>query len=313
MAASYAARGAAAEFARARKRKLRTCPDAPGPARCRPCRMKALRYLRDAAVFAPCYVLLDWVSYIHPLGPFNITPWNPQPALAIAGCCSAGWSHAPVVLATIVLADVLVRDMSPASGVAAAGRRCIAHGGLCGDRAGAAAGRCARSRRSRSLRQLTAFVAVVTGGSALVAAAFVGVLLRVRRRSTPGSAASGWLRFWVGDAVGVLVTAPLLLVVADARRSAASPHSRGRGETLPADARSSLDALADLRRPGGDPSHHFYLLFLPLIWVAIRARHGGAIVAVGRGADRRGARHPPPLAADAARSSSCRRWWRRSR
>ena len=46
--------------------------------------MRLLRYLRDAAVFAPCYLLLDWVSYIHPLGPFNITPWNPQPALAIA-------------------------------------------------------------------------------------------------------------------------------------------------------------------------------------------------------------------------------------
>jgi len=50
--------------------------------------MKLLRYLRDAAVFAPCYLMLDWVSYIHPLGPFNITPWNPQPALAIA----PGWA-----------------------------------------------------------------------------------------------------------------------------------------------------------------------------------------------------------------------------
>jgi len=32
---------------------------------------------------------------------------------------------------------------------------------------------------------------------------------------------------------------------------------------------------------GGDPSHHFYLVFLPLIWIAIRHGLGGAITAVG--------------------------------
>ena len=29
-------------------------------------------------MFAACYVALDWASYIYPLGPFNITPWNPR-------------------------------------------------------------------------------------------------------------------------------------------------------------------------------------------------------------------------------------------
>ena len=48
-----------------------------------PSLMPALRYLRDALVFAPCYVALDWASYIDPVGPFNITPWNPQAGLAI--------------------------------------------------------------------------------------------------------------------------------------------------------------------------------------------------------------------------------------
>ena len=30
------------------------------------------------------FLLLDWVSYIRPLQGLNVTPWNPQPALAIA-------------------------------------------------------------------------------------------------------------------------------------------------------------------------------------------------------------------------------------
>ena len=73
--------------------------------------MKFFRYLRDAAVFAPCYIAFDWASYIDPLGPFNITPWNPQAALAIVWMMLGGLAHIPSVLATILLADVIVRHM----------------------------------------------------------------------------------------------------------------------------------------------------------------------------------------------------------
>ena len=52
--------------------------------------MRIVTFLRDAAVFAPCYVVLDWASYIDPVGPFNITPWNPQPALAVVWMMFAG-------------------------------------------------------------------------------------------------------------------------------------------------------------------------------------------------------------------------------
>ena len=38
----------------------------------------------DALGYVAAYLLLDWASYIRPLQGLNITPWNPQPALAIA-------------------------------------------------------------------------------------------------------------------------------------------------------------------------------------------------------------------------------------
>ena len=59
--------------------------------------MKTLRYFRDAIVFAPCYIALDWASYVYPLGPFNITPWNPQPALAIVWMLLGGVRYVPAV------------------------------------------------------------------------------------------------------------------------------------------------------------------------------------------------------------------------
>src|SRR5688572_32895831 len=71
----------------------------------------AARYLRDAAIFAPFYLALDWASYIEPLGSFNITPWNPGPALAIIWMLWGGLANAPVVFAATFFADAIIRDV----------------------------------------------------------------------------------------------------------------------------------------------------------------------------------------------------------
>jgi signal transduction histidine kinase len=234
-----------------------------------------VRYLRDAALFAPCYIALDWASYIDPVGPFNITPWNPQAGLAVVWLLLGGLRYAPAVLVTIVAADVVVRStpggdfITLLTSVTLAGgytaiamvlRELVADLGL------------------RSSLQLTAFVAVTLAGTAIVGAAFVGAL---RGAGLLGATPlpNAWLRFWVGDAVGILVTAPLLLAAADAERRAGLLALARRPETL-------LQALVLVSTIwliffglGGDPGHHFYALFLPLIWIAARGGMNGAIVA----------------------------------
>jgi signal transduction histidine kinase len=239
--------------------------------------MRPSQYLRDAAVFAPCYVLLDWVSYIHPLGPFNITPWNPQPALAIAWMLLGGLVHGPAVFATIFVADVIIRS-APAGydvTVVAALTLTIGYSAI----AWVLRILLRPNPNLYSLRQLTIFIAVVVPGTAIIAFGFVGVLYGAGLLER-GAALAGWLRFWVGDAVGVLVTAPLFLVIAD---------SEGRGNflSLVSSAESYIQMILLAATLwlifdglGGDPSHHFYLIFLPLIWIAIRHGLAGAIVAV---------------------------------
>ena len=239
--------------------------------------MTVLRYLRDAAVFAPCYVLLDWVSYIHPLGAFNITPWNPQPALAIAWMLLGGLAHAPAVWLTIVLADGVIRAFPAGYGVTALTALALTAGYAA--IAWALRALLRPQPNLRSLRQLTVFVGVVAAGSALVAAGFVGVLYAAGALA-PGALASGWLRFWVGDSVGVLVTAPLLLVAADAERRAGLSALARRGETYVQIGLVAAILWLIFAGLGGDPAYHFYLLFLPLIWIAIRSGMAGAIVAI---------------------------------
>ncbi len=237
--------------------------------------MKILRYLRDASVFAPCYIALDWASYIDPVGPFNITPWNPQPALAIVWMMLGGLVHAPAVLATIVLADLLVRHM-PGGYLITALTALVLAGGY------AAIAWTLKSLLSdtglRSTRQLTLFVSVVVAGTGVVGACFIGVL------HTAGMLGgtvfeNAWLRFWIGDAVGILVTAPLLFAAADGGRRAAMVSLARRPEALLQAAVLAGTVWLIFEGLGTDRSRQFYLLFLPLIWIAVRFGMNGAIVA----------------------------------
>ena len=240
--------------------------------------MNPARYLRDAALFAPCYLVLDWTSYIAPLGPFNITPWNPQPALAIVWMLLGGLHHLPVVTAMIFLADVVIRGAPAGYAVTlltavtlSASYAAIAWALRLAPRFDAGL---------RTTRDLTQFVVLTLAGTAAGGAVFVGVLAAAAPLFA-GGFLEHWLSFWTGDAVGVLVTAPLLLVAADAERRRALYAFVRRREALAQLA--VLVVLLWLIFVGlpGDPARHFYLLFIPLIWIALRGGMEAAVVAIG--------------------------------
>lgn len=238
---------------------------------------RAARYLRDAAVFAPFYVALDWASYFDPVGPFNITPWSPQPALAVVWMILGGLHHAPLVAAAVVVADVLVRGVPGGVGITLAGAviLSIGYAGI------AAALRTVMPGGATlaSTRQLTLFAGWAVAGSAVIGFAFVGLLDAAGLLAGRGFA-EPWLRFWIGDSVGILVTAPLLLAAADAARRRELLQLTRRPEFL-VQALALVAALGLVFSDvlGEDPSRHFYLLFAPLIWIAARAGLAGAVLA----------------------------------
>ena len=238
--------------------------------------MFPLRYLRDALVFAPCYIALDWASYIDPIGPFNITPWNPQPALAIVWMMLAGIGHAPAVLATIAISDVVVHG-SPGGPLITLVTAVVLSTGY------AAIAWLLRRLLTGSVldstRQLTIFVCVVMTAVAAVGAAFVGAL-HAASLVEAGAALDAWARFWIGDAVGILVTAPLLLSVANPERRANLLSLSRRPEFLLQITVLVATLWLIFEGLAGDPSDHFYLMFLPHIWIAARTGMSGAIVAI---------------------------------
>ena len=61
------------------------------------------------AAFVAGYLVLVWVSYIHPLQSYQITPWNPQAALAIAVLMLRGQRWILAVAFAILAAVAVVR------------------------------------------------------------------------------------------------------------------------------------------------------------------------------------------------------------
>jgi signal transduction histidine kinase len=104
-------------------------------------------------------------------------------------------------------------------------------------------------------------------------------VLRASNFLQEGAVLEAWLRFWIGDGVGVLVTAPLLLAAADAESRSEFLQFARRRETWLQAAVLAI-ALWIVFIGLGDPAAHFYLLFPPLIWVVVRGGTSGTLLAV---------------------------------
>jgi signal transduction histidine kinase len=234
-----------------------------------------MKLLRNAAIFVPCYVGLDWATYVYPLGPFLITPWNPQPALGVVLVMLGGLANAPAVFAAIFLGDVIIRDAPGGYLLTLLGSVVLASGYSA---LGFLLRRFVRDAGLRRLHDLAIFCVVVVLASAVVGFAYVGMLSTAEQLGGT-TLARGWVRFWIGDTVGILVTAPLVLALAD----------RERRECLTTMARS-FEAWVQVAMIVAvvwtmfaiyreNAARLFYLLFIPLIWMSLRWGMPGAIVA----------------------------------
>lgn len=220
------------------------------------------------------FLLLDWASFIRPLQHLNITPWNPQPALAVALLLASHrlwW----VVWASVLAADILVRGLPGDLFVAAAAAAALTCSYLV--IAGALQRVLRGGWRLADVRAVEGFFGVVAAGALLNAVVYVGVF-------AVGGFAVGhplWeavARYWVGDAVGMMVALPAVLVAMDAERRQLLLHAlRDRRWWLIALVVCLL--LWGLLALGPADSMAFsYVLLLPVVWGAMRFGAVGALL-----------------------------------
>lgn len=251
---------------------------------------RSLRSLADTTVprrlavgvaFCIVYVLVDASTHLLADAWRANAPWYPQPALAVTLLVVGGIGYMPAVFAAVLLAGVL----TPFPGLSAWGvaMSCVG-AAACYCAAGWAVARWTRwSERDVGLRDLTIFaiVALVTGVAVTLVFGAAGYASGLR----VGAGLTRLIRqLAIGNVVGLVVAGPLLLQLAAGawRPWLATPGVR---RTALRDLLVFLAALAALLlvvfglKPF-DEFRLFYLMFLPMIAVAMRYGLPGAALAL---------------------------------
>src|SRR5262245_42637767 len=164
-------------------------------------RLLSRPHVEIAVAYLVGYVLLDWLSYVHPYAAFGITPWNPPTGLSFALVLLFGTEFLPWLFIAPVLADGIVRGFAlplPAEIAASA----IIGGGY------ATATACLWVPRLRfyavlaTRGSLLRLLAVAFVSTAVVAGLYVLMLVAFGFLN-PADFANAALRFWVGDMIGI--------------------------------------------------------------------------------------------------------------
>lgn len=226
-------------------------------------RLLSRRHAEIAVAYLAGYVLLDWLSFVHPFASFGITPWNPPTGLSFALILLFGTEFLPWLFVAPLLADAVVRGFVlpvPAELAAAL----IIGGGYAAGTMLLLAPRLHFDTTLASRHSLLMLVTVAVISTALVSASYVGMLIAfgVLPATDFGRAA---LRFWVGDVIGIAVLTPFLLVLIMRRRLLQPSWEALALLALVASAMWAVFGFADAFR-----FQLFYLLFLPVIWTAVR-------------------------------------------
>jgi two-component system, LuxR family, sensor kinase FixL len=209
------------------------------------------------------YVALDRVSFIEPYAPFGITPWNPNTGFSFALILVFGLRMIPFLFIGPFLADLVNGHIVLPWTVE------ILSIALIGGGYSAALAYLGRSNARfdpalSSMRDLVLLMLVAAGSAAFVALSYVGLTIGAGLL-TPKDFMAATLRYWIGDLIGILALAPFALFALTRRR------------ILPISTESALQCAAvvgALLLVFGISEERefqlFYVLFLPIVWMAVR-------------------------------------------
>jgi two-component system sensor kinase FixL len=240
-------------------------------------RLVSLRFWATGAAFLAVYLALNLLTGWYEFQGLGITLWSPDNGLSLLLLIESA-AFAPFVFAGELAVDVFVHQVQHSIWISIADEALL----TCGYLALASALRDLFGfdpRRVRLGDTLTLLV-VVPAGAIATSLAYCGVLYFVG--SLPADRFYSAMRhFWVGDTVGMIVIVPAA-TAAFSFASAAKRHwSRENAITCAVFALGMYLGFAAL--VSASAAHQiplFYLLFLPIIWVAMRVGYLGVALAL---------------------------------
>lgn len=228
-----------------------------------PERLQKLNPLLIVLLCLGAHVALELIIYVPAYSPLGITPWNPGAGLDFALVLLLGLQYAPLLVAAPLLADIVVRH-TPLPFWIEVVEVVLTSAAYFGALWYLLRPQVAFDAGLRAIRDLLILVAVAIAATAAVATTYVGVLYAADLLPLGDIVAAG-LRYWAGEMIGILVVAPALLILAARPRL---PRLGLEGVFQGFAVAASVGVVV-----GVGPSYQqqlFYLLFLPMVWIAVR-------------------------------------------
>jgi two-component system, LuxR family, sensor kinase FixL len=241
----------------------------------RPALPRALAFPASAAglVYIAGFVVLDRVSFIDPYTPFGITPWNPNTGLTFVLVLLFGLRTMPFLFAAPLVADLVNRQLPLPWSVEIASA--VVVGGIYGAALALLLRPALRFGSGlSSMRDLLLLIVTAAIASALVATGYVGLMVTAGQMHGADFLAAS-LRYWVGDVIGIIVVTPIALI----------------GLARPQDLRFSVETVLQIAAIAAaltlvfgfaeeQQFQLFYVLFLPIVWMAVRSGIEGVSIGV---------------------------------
>jgi signal transduction histidine kinase len=236
----------------------------------------ALDYWLLGLSFVAAYVAIERATFAYQLDGLGITLWNPSAGLGLALLMGAGLSHAPFVFAASLITDYAVYT-GPRGWLAPIATSLVLTIGLAALAVGLR--NIWKPDRPR-LRQSLKLLSLVPAGVMLIATTYCSILYTAGQLSS-WSFLLAIRNFWIGDTLGIITVVPA--VPATARLLSNGWQSLPRKHVIDAGALFAAVLVALWIIFGLKRAHEyqfFYLLFLPIVWVAVRHGHAGVSVAL---------------------------------
>jgi two-component system, LuxR family, sensor kinase FixL len=233
-----------------------------------------LGYLLTGGAYVALYLALESITLVHPFDTLGITLWGPSRALSLVLLLMKGFAYCPFLFVSALLSDLLIYRgaqelfvMLTADGVLALGYTGLAALLRFG---------CRFDLKRASVRDVVVLLVVVPAATLIFAVAYAGLFV-VFDGLVPEKYWAAIRHIWIGETVGIVVVLPAIMAVLLAI---------ARSETFnlivrPLDIGLFLIGLAVaffliFGLAVTNDFQFFYLLFLPIIAIALRLGFGGA-------------------------------------
>jgi two-component system sensor kinase FixL len=237
-------------------------------------RARSLPLLPLAALYICAHMILDWLSYVHPFGAFGITPWNPSTGLGFVLVLLWGRRALPLFFAALLISNLSIRGMPVPLWIATC-ESLIVGAGYGGALLLLLLPQVRFDPSLSSVRDLVLLLAAAVASSAVVASTYVSLLIATHLLPVE-DVGTAFLRYWVGDMIGIAVVTPIGLLAVTRERLIKFEWEA----MLQIGSTIALTIWVAAVFAQHRQLQLFYLLFLPITWIAVRSGIEGVSAAL---------------------------------